>query len=101
MLAKRAESDITCYCTVREGHRAGLSRRELSPRIIARFRSKYTPVDGCWLWAAGKFANGYGQFCIGRDLDGRQQNTQAHRVAFVVHHGVDIPAGAVVMHSCD
>jgi hypothetical protein len=37
---------------------------------------------------------------IGRHPDGRQINSYAHRVAYVLAHG-DIPAGSAVMHSCD
>lgn len=97
------ESDITWNVKVRPANRAGLLRRELTPAIIARFQAKFQTKapDQCWPWTAGRFANGYGMFAIGRDLDGRQHNTQAHRIAFVLHRRIDIPAGAVVMHSCD
>lgn len=103
MLQKQAGSDITCRVNVRPANRAGLQRRELTPGIIARFQAKFqtNAPNQCWLWSAGKFHNGYGMFAIGRDIDGRQHNTQAHRIAFVIHNRIDIPPGAVVMHSCD
>lgn len=103
MLEKHAESDTRCYVEVRPANRAGLTRRELTPRIIARFQAKFQPIasDQCWLWTASCFKGGYGMFAVGRNLDGRQHTEYAHRIAFVVHNRVDIPAGAVVMHSCD
>lgn len=82
------------------GGYAGLTRREMSRAFIARFHTKYQKTDGCWLWQAGKYRKGYGMVCIGRTLDGKQQNSYAHRVAYVLAHG-DIPPGLVVMHSCD
>lgn len=97
----QAESENTWKVNVRGPNRGGLERRELSPGIIARFATKYSISKGCWLWTAGKFRNGYGMFNIGRDVDGRQHTTYAHRIAFVWHHRVGIPAGAVVMHTCD
>lgn len=101
MSEKQAESNNTWNVNVRAAHRSGLQRRVLSPAIIARFSEKYTVSRGCWLWTAGRFKNGYGMFAIGRDAEGRQHNIQAHRLAYVWHKRVDIPAGAVVMHACD
>jgi len=72
----------------------------MSPDFIARFHAKYQKSNGCWLWQAGKYRRGYGMVCVGRTVDGRQHNSYAHRVAYVLAHG-DIPPGLVVMHSCD
>jgi len=77
-----------------------LARREFPHAFVARFHTKYQKSNGCWLWQAALYKNGYGQVCIGRHRDGTQHNTQAHRIAYVLAHG-DIPAGKVVMHSCD
>lgn len=99
-LAKRPTSVNTSYINVPARNVRGLYRRELSPGIIARFAAKFSQVDGCWLWHAGKFAKGYGMFNIGRYVNGKQHTEYAHRVAFVLSHG-DIPPGLVVMHSCD
>lgn len=101
MREKQAESNNTSSVNVRAAHRSGLQRRVLSPAIIARFSSKYSVSKGCWLWTAGCYKNGYGQFAIGRDATGQIHNIQAHRFAYVWHKRVDIPAGAVVMHTCD
>lgn len=124
MLNKRSESDLKNwaipfesenlgYDCVRSTHlierrrlagavRRGLRRRDLSPDTIARFHEKYikTP-SGCWLWTAGKYRAGYGQIHLGRSAEGVQRVMQAHRVAYVLATGRDIPAHLVVMHSCD
>lgn len=101
------ESDNTSNVNVRESLGAArrnvnsaLSRRELSNALIARFHEKYRVAHGCWLWTAGKYPRGYGMVNLGRFADGRQQTTYAHRVAYVLMHG-NIPAGLVVMHTCD
>lgn len=52
------------------------------------------PNTGCWLWMGYASGSGYGRVMRG----GR--NAQAHRVAYELAHG-PIPAGDVVMHSCD
>jgi hypothetical protein len=103
----RPESYNTCPVKVRPSHRsdggrnkAGLSKRQIPNAFIARFHGKYATSDGCWLWQTGKFARGYGMCNLGRDFRGKQHTEYAHRVAYVLAHG-DIPAGAVVMHTCD
>lgn len=101
------ESVNRCYRNVREPHvgpgrgvQGALARREFSHAFVARFHTKYQTSPGCWLWQVSLYANGYGQVCVGRHRDGTQHNAYAHRVAYVLTHG-DIPAGRVVMHSCD
>ena len=57
----------------------------------------WTRVDKsgeCWLWTGAKFRQGYGMLSIGG------QTRYAHRVAYEITVG-PIPAGFVVMHSCD
>ena len=108
--AKSSESYNSSDVYVRESHirdlrdgrpfTKGLRRRDLTATIIARFQTKYQKSDGCWLWTAGRFPRGYGMVNLGRDMRGKQFTTYAHRVAYVLTHG-PIPAGAVVMHSCD
>lgn len=95
----RPESYNTWTVNVPARNARGLFRRDISSAIIARFHEKYAVSDGCWLWQAGKYANGYGMVNLGRWADGRQHTVQAHRIAYVLTHG-DIPAGAVVMHTC-
>lgn len=83
----------------------GLTRRDISPRTVARFHAKYERKEGqCWLWTGATFRQGYGMFNLGRHHDGRQHTEFAHRVAYVLATGSDIPAGLpryVVMHACD
>jgi hypothetical protein len=78
----------------------GLALADLSDICIARFHSKYTKTVGCWFWQAGTYPTGYGMVAIGRHADGRQLNSYAHRVSYVLAKG-PIPAGMVVLHRCD
>jgi hypothetical protein len=106
----RPGSENTCPVKVRPAHRidggrnkAGLSKKQIPNAVVARFQAKFTTIPterGCWLWQAGKFARGYGMVNVGCDFRGKQHTEYAHRVAYVLAHG-DIPAGAVVMHTCD
>lgn len=105
-MANNVESDITCYRNVRPTHRwdgrrnkQALTGGDVPATVIPRFHAKYFKTSTCWLWTAGKFANGYGMVSLGR-RSGRQINTQAHRVAYVLANG-SIPQGQVVMHTCD
>jgi hypothetical protein len=51
--------------------------------------------DECWLWIPVCDRDGYGKF-----FDGTRK-ILAHRVAWMLHHGRDIPDGMIVMHTCD
>lgn len=62
-------------------------------QIKAAFWSKVEKTEGCWLWKASKFKNGYGQF---RRSDG---GCLAHRFAYQWAYG-SIPAGTEVDHVC-
>lgn len=61
---------------------------------IVRFWSKVNMDGPCWLWTAGTFPDGYGQFKIGGKPRG------AHRVAYELRVG-PIPSGMHVCHRCD
>lgn len=50
--------------------------------------------DNCWLWKAGRFSTGYGQFHV------RGRSNVASRVAYDIYFG-EIPAGYQVCHKCD
>lgn len=58
-----------------------------------RFWSKVAKTNGCWLWTAGTFANGYGVFRM------YGKNFRAHRVAWELTNGT-IPDGLSVLHNC-
>jgi hypothetical protein len=76
---------------------------------IARFASKYQlgpipkhcpELENCWVWTAGKDKGGYGKYKM------RGQHLRAHRVAFMMSTGHEIPKGAgahgtCVIHKCD
>lgn len=70
-----------------------------SPQDEVRFWSKVDywggDADDCWLWTASCFARGYGQFCMGTS------RLKAHRVAWVIACGRDVPAGMIVCHACN
>ena len=51
-------------------------------------------VTDCWVWQAGKNNIGYGMI-----RDNKRMRT-AHRVSYEEHIG-KIPAGMLVLHSCD
>jgi hypothetical protein len=68
----------------------------VSERIQRRFWSKVKVenLDGCWEWQASRHWFGYGDFRVGRKVDG------AHRVAYEIANG-PIPHGMCVLHQCD
>ena len=64
-----------------------------------RFRRLIGPMgSGCWEWIGTK-ARGYGKFSIRLSCD-HWHSVSAHRLMWEHHNGA-IPAGMVVMHSCD
>lgn len=73
----------------------------LDPTADARFASRVGVPDfitGCWPWN-GTREKGYGQFYVGKS-NGISIYARAHRIAYARVHGY-IPAGLLVMHSCD
>lgn len=77
------------------GQLIGLS--EIDERVLRRFYEKVGLPDenGCMLWLAGTTSGGYGQL----KLNGRM--VKAHRLAYVIFNGEEIPNGRVVRHKCD
>ena len=66
----------------------------LSPELIEKFHSRTRPGKwGCLEWHGAR-NRGYGVL----EHDGR--TFFAHRVAWVIHHQVDIPGWLVVDHLC-
>ena len=59
-----------------------------------RFLEKFKRGDGCWLWLAAKYGNGYGAFWADGD------NTEAHRFSYKYFIG-PIQPGKFILHSCD
>lgn len=56
-------------------------------------RNIWKDKNGCWVWTASRFKNGYGQCRY-------QDQSKAHRVSWLIHRGV-IPKGVCVLHRCD
>lgn len=74
----------------------------MEQKYIDRFWSRVDRSggpDACWLWTAGKWANGYGLFVI------KKRSHLAHRIAWELAHGT-IPTDVTgrtlhVCHACD
>lgn len=71
------------------------------PKLFARFMAKVQVTDGCWLWTAGRFRQGYGIFVVSGGPRG------AHRVAWEFFRGAitsdpNASRGATlyVLHNC-
>ena len=63
------------------------------------FWAKVSKSDGCWIWTGALNHAGYGVFGTKRSpVLGMQW--RAHRMAYVLEVG-PIPAGMMVLHSCD
>ena len=54
--------------------------------------------DACWLWTGRRDRLGYGRLTLA--LHGRREACNAHRIVYALERG-DIPAGRVIMHTCD
>jgi hypothetical protein len=71
----------------------------LSPEFAKRFWSnvKIGEPDECWFWTASK-SNGYGQLWI--HLTGKPFRFKSNRLAWIIHHKMDVPFGMWILHSC-
>ena len=73
------------------------------PRVVAAFWSKVDvrqdrfDKDYCWNWRASRRRDGYGQF---KPVAGAKP-LGAHRVAWEIWNGRDVPDGMCILHSCD
>jgi hypothetical protein len=61
--------------------------------IDHRFWSYVHKTENCWLWTAGKFASGYGQFRNGK------RKVKAHRYSYETLIG-PVPDGLCLDHLC-
>ena len=59
-----------------------------------RFWSKVNKTESCWLWTAGIFSNGYGQY------KNKGKMLKAHRYSYELHKG-KIAEGLLIRHTCD
>lgn len=76
-----------------------MAKATLSDRFWEKV-DKRGPND-CWLWTATKTSFGYGSFRMGSLTDGTRRKEMAHRIAYTLATGEQIPKGKVVMHFCD
>lgn len=69
----------------------------ISWRSLKRFLNRILigKPDACWVWQGEPTEDGYGLF----RLNGQQE--LAHRVAWKIANGQDVPPGLVIRHSCD
>lgn len=70
------------------------------PRVVAAFWSKVAVLKSsnlCWEWEASLDTKGYGQFKPRSQLP----PMRAHRVAWEIYYGRNVPDGAHILHSCD
>ncbi|HDY90093.1 MAG TPA: HNH endonuclease [bacterium] len=63
-------------------------------KYIQRFWDNVIKTDSCWLWNAGCFDSGYGQYRVGK------KKVRAHRFAYELTYGIIIK-GLCVCHTCD
>lgn len=70
--------------------------------LIDRFEDFYVPDpnSGCWLWIGVSNAQGYGHFKI-PDQYGEWRTVKAHRAAYQLYRGVEVPSNMQLMHKCD
>jgi hypothetical protein len=66
-------------------------REDLKERFWSKV-DKESDSQGCWLWNAGRFTQGYGQFWM------NGKNKKAHVIAYLLSGNV-IPKGLVLGHS--
>jgi len=65
--------------------------------MLNRFwRQVKVSEDGCWLWTGPKCTNGYGMMYAHP-----KPNLLVHRFSWTIHHALDIPPKACVLHHCD
>lgn len=69
----------------------------LTPTDKKRFLSKIEliPFHNCWEWSDYRDRQGYGQFWHGKT------HLRAHRVSWILHHGISPSAQMQVCHTCD
>lgn len=72
----------------------------LTKAEIARFKSKRLEGSrkSCWEWLGAKYQTGYGMACIRR---GPRKTFLAHRIAWIIQHGMRIPEEYMICHTCD
>ena len=75
-------------------------RDPLGRRIAVPWQERFAAFapssgDGCWLWRGMLTDTGYGILRVGTRM------VRAHRMAWQIATGSEVPSGNVVMHTCD
>jgi hypothetical protein len=87
----------THYMRLRRANLVPVGTRAHAPIEERFWRYVDKRAEGCWPWTGNGTPKGYGQIGAG----GKGGKTVfAHRLSYEIHNG-PIPAGLVVMHSCD
>ena len=73
--------------------RTGLKQKKVPLDIRFWEKVDKNGLNGCWLWTAGCFSNGYGGF----EIDGK--NKRAHIISWEIING-PVPKGYVLHHKC-
>lgn len=73
--------------------------KRLTQPVEALFWAKVNRTGDCWLWTAGVWNSGYGQFSV-RAGKGQRRVVGAHVYSYELANG-PVPAGLEIMHSCD
>lgn len=66
----------------------------INSAITNRFWTKVNKTQDCWLWTANTCRDGYG------NITANKIQYKAHRYSLLIH-GVAVPKGSIVMHTCD
>jgi hypothetical protein len=75
-------------------HIQRIEEEPASDAVIAKFWSRVTKTEGCWVWIAGRSKSGYGM------MNYRGMIQPTHRISYELAHG-SIPKGKMVLHKCD
>jgi len=67
---------------------------KMKMKDLRRFVDKIDFSRDCYYWTGRRLQSGYGIFTIGG------KHYYAHRVAWAVAHGRDVPPGKMVTHTC-
>lgn len=59
------------------------------------FRARVQITETCAVWIGQLTAKGYGR------CGERPERYRAHRLVWVAHYGIDIPAGMTIDHTCE
>ena len=70
-----------------------VSRVQISPKDLRRFKDKVKHSYGCWIWQGYRGKSGYGTFSV------KHKNISAHRFSYMAFKG-PIPEGMTIDHLC-